>query len=120
MSGANVETVRACWGQLVPEWIMVLAEACDRSSQAQIARAIGVSAAVVNQALRNAYTGRLDRLEMRVRGELMRELVECPVLGPVTQRQCLDEQSRPFAATNSLRIQLYRACRVCPHRRSPT
>ena len=51
----------------------------------------------------------------RVRGELMKQTVACPVLGEITKRRCMDAQSRAYAATNDLRIELRRACPRCPN-----
>lgn len=114
----NVTAARRAWGAAAPEWVLVLAEACDArlSSQSAVAKRLGVSGAMINQALRNTYAGRLDRLEQRVRGELMRETIACPVLGEITRRKCVDQQSRAYAATNQLRVELRRACPRCPNR----
>lgn len=113
---ANVAVARHAWGEAAPEWVIVLAEACDRSTQAAIARRLGYSGPVVNQALRNTYAGRLDRLEQKVRGELMRETYTCPVLGEISRKKCVDTQGRAYAATNALRVELRRACPRCPNR----
>lgn len=112
---SNLARAREAWGSAAPEWIMVLAEACDRASQSAIAVRLGVSSATVNRALVRAYAGRLDRLEARVRGELMGTTVSCPVLGEITRRRCADAQARPYAPTNDLRIELRRACPLCRH-----
>lgn len=114
----NVAAARHAWGKAAPEWVIVLAEVCDKTSQAAVARDLGVSGAQINQALRNTYAGRLDRLEQRVRGALMGECVQCPVLGEITRRRCIDEQGRPYAATNALRVELRRACKGCSNRNS--
>jgi hypothetical protein len=113
----NTTMMRASWGASPPEWIQVLAEECDRASQAKAAARLHVSAAMVNQALRNSYKGRLDRLEERVKGEFMNEKVTCPVVGEISTRECLDNQARPFATTNHVRVALFRACRSCPNNR---
>lgn len=112
----NEAAVRAAWGKAAPEWIVMLAECCDKSNQSAIARKLGVSGSMINQALKNSYAGRLDRLEQKVRGELMHETVSCPVLAEITKRRCLDEQNRPHASTNALRVELRRACPRCPNR----
>ncbi len=109
----NAVLAQACWGAAAPEWIVVLADACDGSSQAAVSRRLGVSGAMINQALRNTYSGRMDKLEQRVRGELMNERAQCPVLGDITKRRCIDEQTRPYAATNAVRVELRRACPRC-------
>jgi hypothetical protein len=119
-TGQNVLMVRLKWGTNPPEWILVLAEECDRTSQGKAAARLGVkSPAIVNQALQNKYSGRMDRLEERVRGELMNKVLACPVLGEISARRCLDEQARPFTSSNALRLRLNRACAVCPNRREP-
>jgi DNA-binding transcriptional regulator YdaS (Cro superfamily) len=111
----NVTTVRERWGDAAPEWIVVLAEACNQQSQTKVGKLLGVSPTVINQALRNVYPSPLTKLEQKVRGELMRETVRCPVLGEITKRRCLDEQNRPYAATNPVRVELRRACARCPN-----
>jgi hypothetical protein len=114
----NVAAATRAWGQAAPEWVVVLAQACDASSQVQVGKRLGVSGSLVNQIVHNRYSAGLDRIEQRVRGELMAETVDCPVLGEISTRRCLDEQQRPFASTNPLRVQLYRACRSCEHCRA--
>ena len=112
----NQEMARAAWGDAAPEWVGVLARACDASSQSAVAKKLGVSGAQVNTGLKKTYSGRMDRLEERVRGELMKEHVPCPVLGAITRRRCLDEQTRSYAATNAIRVELRRACPKCINR----
>ncbi len=117
MNHPNLWRVQESWAaSRIPPWVLALAEACDKTSQGKVAKRLGVSAAVVNQVLGDSYKGRLDRVETRVRGELMRETVLCPVLGEISKRDCLDHQGRKFHATNRLRVQLFRACRTCPNR----
>lgn len=118
-AGGNALMVLRRWGANPPDWISTLAEECDRSSQGRTAEKLGVSSTMVNLALQNTYTGRLDRLEERVRGELMHKVLACPVLGEISARRCLDEQARPFVSSNALRLRLSRACAVCPNRREP-
>lgn len=109
----NVERARERWGKVAPDWIIVLAEACDQFGQTAMGKRLGVSGAVISATLSKTYNGRLDKIEQRVRGELMNERVACPVLGDIDKRQCLDEQSREYASTNPLRIALRRACAGC-------
>lgn len=114
----NVNRVARLWGANAPDWIRALAAECDRSSQGECAARLGISPAVVNQVLGHSYKGRLDRVEQRVRGELMRETCDCPVLGEISRRDCLDHQVRAktFRPTNPMRVRLYAACPACPNR----
>ena len=101
-------------------WLEVLSQACRRSSQTAVAAQLGVSPAMVNQALRGRYQGDVERLQALVEGAYMGVCVACPVLGDVALNECLEHQARPFAATNSQRVALYRACRAgCDHARQP-
>ena len=112
----NVERARAAWGDPMPDWIYALARACDATSQGKVAAQIGISSAAVNQTLGNKYAGRVDTVEIRVRGELMKQVVGCPVLGEISTRDCLDHQKRKFRATNPLRVRLAQTCPDCPNR----
>lgn len=99
------------------EWIAALRAKCKRAgSQAKVSREIGYSAGVVNAVLKGTYKGDLKRIEQAVRGALMNETVDCPVLGEMRKDKCLYHQKRPFAATNPTRVQLYLACPKCRHR----
>lgn len=103
-------------GSKRPDWIEELARQCEASSQKKVAKVLGVSAAVVNQVLQLKYPGDLKGVENRVRGAFMAQVVACPVLGELSSKECMDWQRKPFAATNPLRVQMYRACRGgCPH-----
>lgn len=113
-----VSVAAAAWGDALPAWVHALAEACDRRTQAAVARDLGYSPAVVNRVLRAAYAGRYDTVEQAVTGALMAATVDCPVLGELPSHQCLEIQRRPFAATNAQRVRLYRACRSCPNNRT--
>jgi hypothetical protein len=97
-------------------WLAQLAVECARTSQAKVAKRLGVSSAMVNQVLRGRYTGNIARLKTRFEGEYLGRTVACPVLGEISACACIQYQSRPFAATNATRVRLYRACHGgCPH-----
>lgn len=98
-----------------PDWIAVLRKEAERTSQAQVAKRLRLSQGVVNQVLNGKYPAKTDNVESRVRGEFMRQTVDCPVLEEISTRACLDNQRRPWAATNPQRVQLYLACRKCEH-----
>ena len=106
------------WGVGMPDWIKVLATECSRpgSSQAQVAKKLDRTGAVISQVLRNKYPADLKRIEERVRGVFMNGTVECPALGPIPTQACQDwrDKSRTFAAGNPLRARMFRACRACP------
>lgn len=112
-----VARVNARWGD-PPDWVVQLAAACERSSQAAVAERIGYSPAAVNQVLQNVYDGNLARVENAVRGAIMNETVDCPVMEVIPRQACARHQRlrRDQITANPLLPKLYRACRAgCPH-----
>lgn len=113
----NVAKARRCWGKVAPEWVIVLAEVCDRIGQSACAKKLKRSSTIISQAISNTYPSPLTELEQRVRGELMNESVACPVLGEITKRRCCDEQQKNAdAPRNAMRVELRRTCPRCPNR----
>lgn len=114
----NKQKVKAAWPSPVPDWVMALAEACDMESQRVVAEKSEYSHAAISSVLNNRYKGDLSAVQKAVEGALMNRVVICPVAGEIGMQQCQTNQRRPFCATNSQRVQLYRACRDgCQHSR---
>jgi len=114
-----VDVARAAWAQLggCPDWIIVLAEECDRTSQRAVAGRIGYSAGAVNQVLAAKYKAPTERIEQAVRGAYLAAVVDCPVLGELAADLCLEHQGKPWGSS-PMRIRLFNACRGgCPHSR---
>ncbi|MBN9078232.1 MAG: transcriptional regulator [Rhizobiales bacterium 65-79] len=111
-----VEKAAAAHGGAAPDWIVALAELVDREGLRGAEKRIGYSPAALSNVIRARYTGDVGRVEEKVRGALMGVVVDCPVLGEIGRNQCLDWQRKPFAATSSIRVSVYHACRGgCPH-----
>ena len=112
-----VEKARDAWG-VPPAWVEVLAEVTDRLRSREAAgRRIGYSGSTVSQVINNkADKHDLGKIEAAVRGALMGETVDCPVLLEITRDQCLWEQDQPRSSASALRAEIYRECRrPCPH-----
>ncbi|MGC4076260.1 MAG: hypothetical protein QM702_04360 [Rubrivivax sp.] len=86
-------------------------------SQNAAARALGIHASTVSQALNGRYIGDVDAIAQRIRGVYMAESRKCPVMGDISAKHCLDFQARPLVFTNPVRVKLYRACKACQHRK---
>jgi len=112
----QMDRARAAWGEGMPAEIEALALACRQSTSRAVARRLGYSDAVVSHALARSYPGDLQKLFVTIRGALMGETVECPIVGEITTDQCLDNQRKPFSTANPARARLFRACRRCSHR----
>lgn len=106
------EKAAAAW-QPVPDWIAVLAAHADRTGLKGAAERINYSVSAVSTVISAKYAGDLARVEAMVRGALMAETVDCPVLGEIGRDRCLQEQKEPFRATSAYRARLYHACRRC-------
>ncbi|MEB3421912.1 hypothetical protein ACFSDD_09060 [Salipiger marinus] len=111
-----LETARAAWGAAIPDWIETLARECDRTSQNQVAQRLGRSASLVSNVLRNKYGAGLEAVEDVVRGALMAETFDCPVLGEIGKQKCRfwRARARTFENVNSQAVTMYRACNRCP------
>lgn len=99
-------------------WLEALREACAAASQVMVAKRLGVSPSMVNQALKGTYKGDLNRLRTLVEGVLQTQTVTCPVLDDLAKHKCLEYQDRDpkFASASPITVLLYRACRSgCPH-----
>lgn len=105
-----------CWGT-PPDWIVALAEACQRSSQAAVGRDLDVSGSMISQLLSRSYTASTGRIEDRVRGLLMRAVVDCPVMGELPTNQCQDWRRKASAVSlaSPRAVVMCRACLKCPH-----
>lgn len=111
----------AAWGSGIPDWVRVLATACDGESQARVARRIGYAPAVVSQIIhhRNYNGGNTRAVETQVRAVLMADQVTCPVLATIPLAACLEHQDRVVAGArgSELRIRLSRTCPGCLNNR---
>ncbi len=115
-----LETVISTWGHgdkdRVPDWVLVLAEACDAQSRGKIAKRLGYSQPVISQVLNHNYLGNLERVAEMVRGALMSATVDCPVNGETKLDTCLTDQKRTPPFASGWRMQVYKACRNgCPN-----
>lgn len=104
------------WGTPLPDWVRILAIACQRTSQSKVAAELDRSPAVVSTVLRKKYAGSYDRIEERVRGVLMDGKMECPGMGLIRTHECQDwrEKARSFHPGNPTRTRMFRACNRCP------
>jgi len=104
----------AAWGAQ-PDWVIALATACDRSSQASVAKMLGMNSGYVSYALRNEKPQYHQVVAEAVRGKLMGETIDCPVLGEIDQALCARHRKsrlRPIAPEQK---RLRATCPTCIH-----
>lgn len=111
-----VEKARAAWGAEIPDWVMVLAQECETTSQTRVARRLKRSPSLVSNVLSADYKGDMTAVEEVVRGVFMRAVVQCPAQGEIGTNTCRDwmRAAVTFSNINSERVRMYRACRSCP------
>jgi DNA-binding transcriptional regulator YdaS (Cro superfamily) len=76
-------------------WLTTLRAEVARTSQARVALRLGVSEGTVSQVLSGTYKASTQRIERRVRGVLLGEVVECPVAFEMPLQVCQAIQDRP-------------------------
>jgi hypothetical protein len=111
----NLAKARAAWGDDIPDWMLIFASECDRTSVRAVAERLRYSPSVASQILSKTYAGRVDKVEAAVRGAFMGSTVQCPVLGELAVDKCLYHQGRKLAVTNPTRVMLSRTCPTCPN-----
>lgn len=112
----STRNARESWGGDAPDWVLVLAEQCDRTSQKKAGETIGYSNTVINQVLKKSYKGDLSAVEKSVRGAYLNATVFCPILGDLALHHCLRYQRAKYSPHNQLRVRLYAACNGgCKH-----
>ncbi len=106
------------YGNKLPDWVKELAAISDREGLGGAAKRINYSKAAVSNVINGKYSATdASRIEGMVRGALMSEKVDCPVIGEIGRDRCLLEQSEDFRATSATRVALWNACKRCPHSR---
>lgn len=109
-----LDRARAGWGDAMPSFVHRIALACDLSSQAVMADALGISRTALSQVISNKYPGTPKGLPDRV-DALCPPLpsVECPIMGRIGSKLCDETRALAYCATNSKHINQFRACRQC-------
>lgn len=100
------------------DWLAVLESECQKRTQRVVATELGYSPSVINQVLKGTYPGDNEKVRAKVEGMYMGATVMCPVVGAIPRNRCIEQQGRPFAATNPMRVQMYRTCPTCPNNQS--
>lgn len=91
----------------------LLQQMIEKLGLAEVAARIGYNKSAVCHVARGTYRGKSDRILKAIEEKFSQQGVECPVLGEIPLSRCVEERSRPFAATNPLRVLLARTCQKC-------
>lgn len=108
-----VDKAQDGWRGEPPEWVLVLAGACDARSQNAVAAELNVNAAYLSYAIRNQSPRYHGMTEAAVRARMMGETLPCPVLGDIALDRCRAlrrDRSRPMGPVQR---QLRATCPTC-------
>ncbi|UIJ46920.1 winged helix-turn-helix domain-containing protein [Sphingomonas cannabina] len=111
----NLDKAHAAWGADLPEWVKILAEACDRTNQREVADRLGKSGGYVSRIIRRDYAGSYDEAETLVRARLGAEVVACPLWGEIPLSSCLKLRRRKAPPQNHMHHACARTCPDCPN-----
>ncbi|AFT74490.1 MULTISPECIES: hypothetical protein [Alteromonas] len=98
------------------EWFALLLKKVKELGRRQVELDTGMSKTTLSQVLNEKYPGSISNIEKKVLAAYANLTVTCPVLGSIAVKRCLNEQIRPFSASNPQRVRLFRACQNCIHR----
>lgn len=117
-TGENLAKAVQAWQPECPEWVRILAVACDRTSQRDVAERIGQSSPTVSKVIRRCYPGDYAEIERKVRAALTADRVLCPVTAAMIQlKTCLRNRRRwrHYPPRDWLHLAYDRACPNCRH-----
>lgn len=98
------------------EWLELLrAAVAEAGAMRPVAARLGCSVSSVSHLLSGSYRADPAHMARRIEETYGRRLVACPVLGPIPITECAAHRNAPFAATNPVRVRLWRACQSCPN-----
>ncbi|MGD1909138.1 MAG: hypothetical protein ACFB0C_24545 [Leptolyngbyaceae cyanobacterium] len=102
------------------DWLGVLTQRCEATSDAQVGRELGIAASTVGLVRRGKYGASTDSIEQLVRGRYMAEAVNCPALGfELTRDRCRAVQKGDVSAPTHMKSALRETCPTCPHYLQP-
>lgn len=112
---SNRERAEVAWGIDMPRWVMLLADAADRTSQRAVADRIDRSSGYVSRLINRNYAGSYEEAETIIRAAFGEEMVDCPVTGmPIPLQACVRNRRRTQPTQNWFHLRLKRTCPDCP------
>jgi hypothetical protein len=100
-----------------PDLLALLAARVAATSQAQVSRELGYNPSTISQILSGTYPADPAKILTRVDEIYGGTTVDCPGLGEIISLgRCAEWRRKPFAATNPLRVRMFRTCRHCDRR----
>lgn len=112
----NLERVTVAWGVDAPEWIRILASACDKTSQRAVSIQLDKSSGYVSRLISRTYAGSYDEARQQVTAILTPAEVVCPVFGLSIKLQfCIENRRRKGPVDDFVKRQWAENCPTCPN-----
>ncbi|KQO58863.1 hypothetical protein [Sphingomonas sp. Leaf257] len=111
---SNRDKALSAWGADAPAWVLVLADACDRTNQRAVASQLDKSGGYVSRLINRSYAGSYPEAEQLVRATLTEEEVVCPLYGQMPLKTCIRNRRRT-KSVNWLHAQFAGSCPTCPN-----
>lgn len=113
---SNCEKARTAWSDRLPDWVEILAKACDVTNQRDVGDRLGRSSAYVSRVINCCYTGSYEEAEQLVRSRLAADVVECPVWSDsIPLKACIGNRRRKGRPRTQLHHLYARTCTTCPN-----
>lgn len=110
----NRDKALAAWAPETPAWVLLLADACDRTNQRSVADTLGKSGGYVSRLVNRSYAGSYPEAEQLVRARLGAEEVMCPLFGRMPLKTCIRNRRRERPA-NWAQVRFSQTCPDCPN-----
>ena len=111
----NIEKAVAAWGDPLPDYVELLANAADLLGQRGAGDKIGRSNAVVSKIINRVYTGgSYEECAVIINAAFGGNKVDCPLYGEIAQASCVRNRRRKGHPINALQRQFAGACPTCP------
>ncbi len=112
--GVNTERAIAAWGSDMPDWVRILADACDRAGQRSVGAKLKRSSGTLSRILNRNYPGSYEEAETLVRATFAADTVACPAFGKIPLSSCVRNRRRKAAPINFMQRQFAETCPSCP------
>ena len=97
-------------------WVDELKRQVENSSLGAVAKAMGVSKAMISLVVNGKYKGNMANVKSLVESVFMGYTVTCPVLGQIPKHKCTETQNTKHVSSSPNAIRLWKACRSdCTH-----
>ena len=115
MNTLNMDRAIAGWGADLPEWVKLLAQQCDRTSQRTVADKLGKSSGYVSRLINCNYAGSYSEAETQVRALFGQDQVDCPLWGEIPLASCVRARRRKEPPRTHVHHLHRSTCPSCPN-----